>query len=233
MKIAICLSGEPRFTKESREHFNKHIAHVPHDLFIHSWSDKALEFSDHICGAEIEPCIDFGYKRCGPVEPGLLPNNVLSQLHSISESFKLALASDNQYDLYVRCRFDVFVGNQIQYRFLNKRATHMLPEGKNSLPRGSDLYRQNINLLPLPKDFFWVTNHYGAVVSSNLALSALESHQKEGIVLCPEDLIFHHFAKNNLKLQYLPNNISNGLYRTNHHHGDGLVLYDRNGPYKK
>jgi hypothetical protein len=48
-----------------------------------------------------------------------------------------------------------------------------------------------------------------------------------------EDLIFHHFAKNEVKIKLLEDNQVNGLYRhSNHPHGDGLIIYDAFG-FKK
>ena len=48
-----------------------------------------------------------------------------------------------------------------------------------------------------------------------------------------EDLMFHHFAKNNIQIKFLENNPLNGLYRpVGHPHGDGLIIYDSFGPKK-
>lgn len=228
MKVAFCISGLPNFSKQSIEHFFDNIYFQYSDIYVHSWDDKALSFPN-IKNSKIEKPKKF-YLPFNKFDNCVNPQNVFSQIYSISESFKLALNSNIEYDLYVRCRFDVFVGNKINYANLDNEHIHMLPEGKNSYPRHSDEYKKFINILPLPKDFFWICNKTNAYITSELFNNIVEYNINKNIVLCGEDVIFHHFAKNKCKIKYLENNTINGLFRSkNHHHGDGIVIYNRNG----
>lgn len=236
MKIAICLSGIPNITEEFKKHFYEAIHTGEHefDLYAHSWGS----------GREQDLIFDFGIQSRAVVEEqrpffipiglreSVPPQNVFAQLYTVSKSFEYALESGVEYDFYVRCRFDVFVGNPIDYNSLDKNKCWMLPLGKLQPPRTSNEYIDNIGILPLPKDFFWICNKDVAKVSSTLFENIVDYNLNQSIMLCPEDLIFHHFGINNVDIALLENNKKNGLYRQNHHHGDGLVFYNEKGPYQ-
>lgn len=232
MKIAICLSGKPDFTEESIKHIHQCVIDDfnSFDFYIHTWQEKDFPFKG-IKKIKTENYPSFSsptsrFDQCVP------PFNTFSQLYSISQSIELALNSGVEYDLYIRCRFDVYIGNKINYDKLSKGFVYMLPEGRNENPRWSREYPNKIGILPLPKDFFWICDKKGALISSTLFKNIVQYNLNENIILCPEDLIFHHFAVNNLQIKLLENNIINGLFRQKHHHGNGLIIYDRYGPKK-
>jgi len=236
MRIAICLSGFPALTLEFIEHFNSAICPSGHEyyLFAHCWGDdkdRDKLFDLGVTEAVVEEQKPF-YLPIGEREPNLNPQNIFGQLYSISESFQLALESDQEYDLYVRCRCDVFIGPPINYETLNPNKCWMLPLGKPVPPRYSQEYIDNIGILPLPKDFFWVGNKDVAISSSKLFSRVVDFNLNQGIILCPEDLMFHNFAIDKIDVALLEGHDKNGLYRQKHHHGDGLVFYNDKGPYQ-
>jgi len=167
MKVAVCISGQPRFVEECYPSiFNNIIAPNSADVFLHGWySDDELHSpykyggdgdwknqrilkDSHIKALELykpvdylfEPQIKFAcdkinYKdsilkfQLGAVEEceeagedfetycsRLLYNNS-SMWYSIFQSNHIkerySWHTNTHYDAVVRCRFDVFVGNQI------------------------------------------------------------------------------------------------------------------------
>ena len=238
MKIAICLSGISNIYKEFLDHFLSSIMDLDADLYIHSWSNfgvgtninNILPNVKNIILEEQGEKIGWNYAA---INSWVNPANTALQLYGISESFKLALNSGIKYDLFVRCRFDVFVGNKIKYENLNPEYMHMLPNGRSEPIKSSKIFYEKINIHPLPKDFFWICGQEGAKTSANLFKDSEYNNVYENISMIGEDLIFHHLAKNNIKIKLLENNQLNGLYRTsNHPHGSGLIIYDSFGPKK-
>ena len=237
MKIAIVFSGFPNITEEFKKHFYEAICVGDHefDFYAHAWGEgkerdllsEFAEFKDATVEKQRPFHAPIGWREDFP------PQNTFGQLYSISESFKIALNSGIDYDFYVRCRFDVFVGEKINYDVLNKEKCWMLPLGKSNPPKHSQPYIERINILPLPKDFFWICNKDTAKICTTFYDNITDYNLNGGIVLCPEDLMFHHLAVNNVKISLLLQNLENGLYRQNHHHGNGLVLYNEKGPYQK
>jgi len=238
MKIAICLSGISNICKESLDHFLSSIMHLDADVYIHSWinlgiADGLINIFPNVKKITLEHQDKKNKWNYIVKDLSVNPANTAFQLYGISESFKLALNSNIKYDFFVRCRFDVFVGNKIKYENLNSECMHMLPNGRSMPIESSKIFYEKINIHPLPKDFFWICNQKGAEVSANLFKDAEYYNIYEGIPMIGEDLMFHHFAKNDIQIELLENNQLNGLYRPlGHHHGNGLIIYDSFGPKK-
>jgi hypothetical protein len=123
MKIDLCLHGLFNSSNDTTssgfdgyEHIKKHILNKGDvDVFIHSWEENMKEL---ICGMYnpkkiiFEAQKDFTHvlNRPGISQLQGCPRPaaaVLSHLYSVTESIKLALDDNNQYDVIIKARFDL------------------------------------------------------------------------------------------------------------------------------
>lgn len=114
MRIALCLSGQPRTWRRTRESLTAFFAGHDVDVFLHSWAEEDP--------AELQAVIDAYRPRAHAIterplfvaEKRLLaerfptrpPLTLFDMFHSIAESLALVEPVAGDYDLVVRARFD-------------------------------------------------------------------------------------------------------------------------------
>lgn len=114
MRIAICLSGQPRTWRNTRDSLTRFFADHDVDVFLHSWREgdpaelEALLAAYAPRAARIEDRPLFVDEKRQLVErfPAGAPLPIFDMFHSIAESLRLAAEADQAYDLVVRARFD-------------------------------------------------------------------------------------------------------------------------------
>ena len=131
MKIAICISGQPRNYKKGYQELKKwFLDRYDCDVYIHTWEDTNHTFTsshnytktnhytftkkDYSKILELYQPKDYIFQKPIPFDYnqiigdlGFGINGILSSFYSIQQSFNLAKDSGIQYDLVVRYRFDL------------------------------------------------------------------------------------------------------------------------------
>jgi hypothetical protein len=119
MRIALCLSGQPRTWRLTRESLAAFFAGHALDVFVHTWREGDP--------AEIEAVLAAYAPRASRIEPRPLfvaekrlmaanfphrpPLTIIDMFHSAAASLALAAAAGEAYDVVVRARFDaLFAG---------------------------------------------------------------------------------------------------------------------------
>lgn len=142
MKVALCISGQPRNVERGFPFIKDNIIDVNDpDVFIHAWVDDSIigpeirNSGNHIASSPIPSDIDdIILKLYCPVDyifepqrefderdynihrfPGIVPKNSLSQRFSVRESIYLAL-EHSAYDVIIRMRFDWAIGVPVDMR---------------------------------------------------------------------------------------------------------------------
>ena len=131
MKIAICISGQPRNYEEGFYELKKwFLDRYDCDVYIHTWKDtkSSFELSHNFTQKRHYNFVEEDYSRIlelyqpkdyffqKPIifdenkitgDLGVSLNTILSQSYSIQQSFNLANQSGIEYDLVIRYRFDL------------------------------------------------------------------------------------------------------------------------------
>lgn len=143
LRIAICLSGQPRFFKEGHAFLYEHIIqHYDTDVFFHTWHDesevgKAYDGAPHSRGKigsvlpnTIEKIVEIynpvDYKIETPRIPfieGIQRNPardiLFSMFYSLQQADKVRLAHQEkegfEYDWVVRARFDSAIFDKVEF----------------------------------------------------------------------------------------------------------------------
>lgn len=114
MRIALCLSGQPRTWRWTHESLAAYFAGHEVDVFLHTWREGDP--------AELEALVDVYAPRAWRFEerplfveekrllaarfPTRPPLTIFDMFHSVAQSLALAAESGVAYDLVVRARFD-------------------------------------------------------------------------------------------------------------------------------
>lgn len=123
MKVALCLHGLFDSITDGNSkgidgynHIKKHILDkVDTDVFVHSWEIEKLNKITELYNPKsslFEGQKDFSSvinknKLNTLQSPPRPPQSVLSHLYSVSQSIKLALESEVEYDIIIKARFDL------------------------------------------------------------------------------------------------------------------------------
>lgn len=123
MKVALCLHGLFDSITDSNSrgidgynHIKKNILDkVDTDVFVHSWEIEKLNKITELYNpksSSFEGQKDFSSvinknKLNTLQSPPRPPQSVLSHLYSVSQSIKLALESEVEYDIIIKARFDL------------------------------------------------------------------------------------------------------------------------------
>ena len=236
MKIALLLSGKHEMCKKTRKIINENIIRGNNcDTYIHTWNGESemspISIYDPIKAVFEKPKTDYPFQM-NEVDSCVPPINTFSQFYSFNESLKLT--EDKFYNFYVKSRFDVWFLNKIDFSALNPNKIYFLPYGRKGIPRYSQKWVEKYgNNTVLPKDFLFIFSHQQKDNFLDLYGSIEHYNTKENIILCAEDLLFHHIAKKNIDIEILPNQDVNGLVRPpNHHQGEGYIVYNSEGFHK-
>jgi len=117
MKIAICISGQVRtFDKSFISLKKNYLDKYDCDIYCHTWShqnvDQALSLFKPKSYMVQDPIIFDKFNVMCPLWNGVSFNNLLSQYHSLQQSFLLCKKETNvKYDLLIRSRYDINYDN--------------------------------------------------------------------------------------------------------------------------
>jgi hypothetical protein len=114
MRIALCLSGQPRTWRRTRESLLAFFAGHELDVFFHTWAEGDPAEHEALVEAYRPRTWRIGDRPLFVAEKRLLaerfpvrpPLSVLDMFHSMAESLALADEGGGAYDLVVRARFD-------------------------------------------------------------------------------------------------------------------------------
>lgn len=200
MRIALCISGQPKFYEKSYKYLLKNIIsnfeHV--DIFLHAWKGESDNEQNNILKLynpkkylfekEKLHILNYPFKQSKS-----FPNNVFSMFYSIKKSNQLKEKYEKEnnfkYDWVFRLRFDFAIN-----KFFNEE---VLRELNNNL-----IYLNNFEEYDNPHcaDCFGFSGSHQMNVYSNTYDNIL-LYGKEGIVLAGEAMLYNQLIKNNLKLK--------------------------------
>jgi hypothetical protein len=115
MRVALCLSGQPRTWRRTRESLLAFFAGHAVEVFFHTWDEGDPAEHAALVDAYRPRAHAFGERPLFLAEKRLMaqrfpkrpPLTILDMFHSVAESLALAAAEgDGTYDLVVRARFD-------------------------------------------------------------------------------------------------------------------------------
>lgn len=201
MKIAVCISGQPRFFEKGYKYIFKNlISNFEHvDIFFHCWENNISENEKEQIIKLYNPksflfqkeklhILNYPFKQSKS-----FPNNVFSMFYSIMKSNELKKDYEEQnkfkYDWIFRLRFDFA---------LNKEFTK---EALNNLDNNF-VYVNNFQ----DYDNLHCADCFGFGNSKNMNIYA-ETYKnimffgKDGIPLAGENMLYNQLSTNNVKLQ--------------------------------
>lgn len=215
-KIALCLSGQPRYVSIGYEYIKKHLLDkYDVDVFVHTWFDvenvnKQFEFSPHLMynrtgkleenvietitnlyhpkKIEVSQSIKF---ETFDVDYGLcLPNSVHSMFYSIYKSNSLKKqyesVNDFKYDVVIRCRFDVIIDNFL-LEDINDDEYYV----------SGEIHRSG--QFNVPNDQFCLSSSENMDLYSDLYNSLLKYKESGFKLFVGEHLLKHHIVEANNK----------------------------------
>jgi len=196
MKIALCLSGQPRYIEEGYYFINKYLLNkYDIDVFIHTWWDDSFKNNEfnftNIKRNSLydEDAIIKLVKYYNPKkiihEPQILfetfnnvnyesvnPISVFSMFYSIKQSNELKKSYEQEnnflYDLVIRCRLDIVFG-RFNLKLENMDSNYMYVGGEHHY--GNYPY--------YPNDHFCISSSENMDYYSNL-YDKLEIYRNEG-----------------------------------------------------
>lgn len=139
MKIALCLSGQPRSFKKGFEYHKKNLLdHYDVDVFVHTWRDnnesELMEYFDlykpvsTMVDAPLEGEFDSMYKNT-PNAVAHPPRYTVSMLYSIYKSCELKIAHEMaekfEYDWVIKSRSDYALNVKIPFEELDKKKLYI------------------------------------------------------------------------------------------------------------
>jgi hypothetical protein len=222
MKIALCISGQPRNVQITYPHIYENLIEPNNaDVFIHSWIDDNMigrkpVSSGGIIASDVipsnidelildiyhpkfhifEPQMEFdGSKYEERKYPQIKPKNSISQRYSVFRSILLALTHDI-YDCIIRIRFDWAIGIPIEV--MNFELSHLTCPDDCPHPSG-------IN------DQFGFGNADVMMTYGGLYHN-LDKLYNSGLPFCDEILLYNHITANGIKINpiHIPYQIVRG-----------------------
>ncbi len=114
MRIAVCLSGQPRTWRATRASLLAFFEGHDLDLYLHSWTDEdpvELEaliqaYAPRAVRFEERPLFAEEKRRMAERFPTRPPLTTFDMFHSVAGSLDLAFQSGETYDLVARARYD-------------------------------------------------------------------------------------------------------------------------------
>lgn len=212
MKIAFCLSGQPRWLDHGLQNIKSAFSSYDIDYFVHTWWDKSLVNKKTTLnsnrsflweentlekiiseltpkGIISEPPKTFSVYNDANYET-LTPNSVHSMFYSImvsNEIKKLYEKVNNfKYDLVIRCRFDIVF--------------HVFNLNLYSLDSNNKIYTYHTGAEQLPNDHFAISSSVNMDYYCDL-YNNLEKYYREGFRgFIGERLLNYHLnKKDNIK----------------------------------
>jgi hypothetical protein len=210
MKVAVCISGQPRNVQATYPHIYENLIEPNNaDVFIHSWIDpnfigRRPVSSGGVIASDVipsnidqiildlyqpkayvfEPHVEFdGSKFEERKYPQIKPKNSISQRYSVFRSIALAMTHDN-YDCIVRIRFDWAIGVPIEV--MDFDLSRLICPGDCPHPNG-------IN------DQFGFGNTDVMMCYGGLYYN-LDNLYDAGLPFCDEILLYHHMISNGFEI---------------------------------
>ena len=210
MKIALCLSGQPRSFKQGYEYHKKNLLdHYDVDVFIHTWVDSpdlqelAELYNPVVMMVEPKPAGDFDERFTNTPNPiAHPPRFTVAMLYSIFKSCELKttheLSERFVYDWVIKSRTDYALNVKLPFEELDN----------------TKLYMPNCRMVPT-RDFGNDQFAFGGsdVMNKRMAIyQNMEHFYDQNVTMIGEDM---------LKAQ---------LYETNLH-GENLIYVNMNNPF--
>ena len=235
MKIALCISGQPRSVAATFPFIDRHIIQPNQpDVFIHSWIDDNIKghipiaanglMASDVVPHDIEEVILRLYKPTTAIfepqrrfdekdynerkETYIKPKNSLSQRYSIQKSIELA-TQHSTYDIIIRMRFDFAIRKTIN--------AANFPLDKITTP----------NDCPWPggiNDQFAIGNQANMVWYSNLFDAIDDLYHVHNLSFCDEVLLAKHLSLGGIETN--PVHIPYTMYRCNGASNERYVTSD-------
>ena len=135
MKIAVCISGQPRSYTKGYEYLKKNVLdRYDTDIFIHTWKNKVYDIKDVIDlynpvdyitdELSIFDKDDLNRKYTNTPDPEKFPpSNMVYAYYSLFQSCLLKIKNEivsNQYDWVIKTRFDYAINGVIPFDKMDK-----------------------------------------------------------------------------------------------------------------
>ena len=223
MRIAICISGQPRYLEEGYFFINKYLSNYDVDFFIHTWWDESYVGNDFLfTNIERDSRYDKDtinkitkyYKPKGLIIEkqkkfeisndvdygGLHPLSTYSMFYSIKCSNglkkKYEYENDFKYDLVIRTRFDIVINHfNLNLKDLDSDYFYL----------GGEIHRGG--QINVPNDQFCISSSKNMDYYSDL-YDNLENYIKEGhrVIVGEQLLKYHLITKGNKKVYFTDRN---------------------------
>lgn len=133
MKIAVCISGQPRSYEKGYEYMKRNLLdHYNCDIFIHTWHNKVYKSKDVInLYKPVESLVENPLSKSfydnkytnTPNAAGWPPHATVSMFYSVFQSLLLKTKYEllfDKYDWVVKTRFDYAINGVIPFSQLDK-----------------------------------------------------------------------------------------------------------------
>lgn len=213
MKIAVCISGQPRNVHKGFTHIQPNLLEGNDvDVFIHTWIDEEQVGKPYVSslGEKISDSIpnnifdeivrlydpvvilpdtprDFtknNYKA-PPQYPVIRPFNTLSQKYSTMRAQELRQKFGKEYDAVVRLRFDYALNTKINFQSMNM--DHINAPNRCGHPGGID-------------DTFAIGSPSHMTVYGDL-FNHIQELYDSGVPFCDEILLGHYLAREGIPVK--------------------------------
>lgn len=202
MKLALCLSGQPRSYAKAFQYIKKNLLdHYNVDVFIHSWKAKSstnqAQLFEYIGGLYGPVTIFFDNELPNTINSDLRVPNAshpanfcTSMFYSIyrSNDFRIRhqTLNDVKYDFVVRSRFDLALNKLIDFETLEK--------GKVYISKDTD------GPNPLLNDQFAIADPDTMNVYASTFLN-LRRLYNSGVPLCGHEMLQEQLTQNNIPVE--------------------------------
>jgi hypothetical protein len=226
MKIALCISGQPRFIDVTFPYIQKNILEVNDcDVFFHTWFDKGKSYDGAAWSPITTPedsipdkLLELYKPKKWLIEPNkneffkqqsahIIKNTeaepyiTKSMFYTIKQSNELknqySVEKNVHYDVTIRLRFDVAIMSQLIIDNVFSQCLHYVDVIRNPL---------------VPCDWCF----YGPDKTMNVCMNVydhIDQYAGQNVPICGEELINHHIQVNNIGK--LPRKIGALLVRDN------------------
>lgn len=198
MKIALCLSGQPRSYEKGFEYHKKNLLdHYDVDVFIHTWSnandqdiEKLFQLYKPVKTMVETPLTDEfdSMYRNTPNAVAHPPRFTVSMLYSMYKSYEMKSAYEmknrQMYDWVVKSRTDYALNVRIPFEELDN----------------TKLYIPNCRMVP-ERDFGNDQFAFGSSDTMNKRMSiylGMNHYYDQGVPMIGEDMMRAHLHENNL-----------------------------------
>mgnify|MGYP007106914975 CR=1 FL=1 len=227
MRIAVCLSGQPRFYIEGNNFFNKAFEGIEVDYFIHMWHDESS------VGKELPPCSNPQYHKRGWSVETETPNKIIKLFSPIKCEAEQQIRFVPAYDFYKGTNLHhPLPANFISMLYSRKKAGELLKKYVMETDVKYDWVVCSRTDIAIHKDMkqilegsssetvltahapgeLWNHTHLNdpLIVSNYDTLTYFldlfyhyEEYWLEGIPFCPHRLQFHHLKLKNAKFKQI------------------------------